>query len=95
MCVYEILPGVKSNVADLKMIPNVSLKYCRKYCDDEPECGAFEYNKGRCHLKKYEKFYDLEPEKHSTVYLKKGNSNYFVLWMILVIIACVAFYVMC
>lgn len=100
--VYEIIPYTNmktpdggSNI-DLEEYKRTSLHVCKRFCNDTPDCVAFTWspdNKGTCTLKKamgetgYQKDYQL--------YIKKGNSNYILLWIMLAIVFIGLFMFMC
>nr|QBK85704.1 MAG: PAN domain protein [Marseillevirus LCMAC101] len=101
MSVYEILPFTNmpnpvGGDIDLEKYKRTSLHVCKRFCKDTPDCVAFTWNpdsKGTCTLKNgmgntnYEEGYQL--------YIKKGNSNYILFWIIMAICLIALFMFMC
>ena len=102
MSVYEILPFTDMNAPegdnsiDLEKYKRTSLHVCKRFCNDTPDCVAFTWspeNKGTCTMKKAMGKTDYV--EGFQLYIKKGNSNYILLWIIAAIILIGLFMFMC
>lgn len=109
MPTYEIVPETTmlgANVED-GVYKNTNINKCRKLCNDKWECEAFVWEKsvssdsdsdkvdhGTCTLK-LEADSPRSYSANSTVYLKKGNPSYFLIWLALGIFFVMAFFIMC
>lgn len=93
--VYEIVPEteIRGNALgdDIK---GVGIGKCRELCDGTDECEAFvwqEVNKsGVCSLKK-----NSEGARgwnsQTTLYIKRGNHSYWLLWIFLILLGIILF----
>ena len=100
MSVYEILPFTDMPAPDgsdlEKPEKRTSLHMCKRFCKDTPDCVAFTWspeNKGTCTMKK--SIGNTEYKKDYQLYIKKGNSNYIILWIIAAILFIGLFMFMC
>jgi len=100
--VYEILPftdaltPAESSDIDLEKYKRISLHVCKRFCNDTPDCAAFTWspgNKGTCTLKKA--IGDTSYAEGYQLYIKKGNSNYILLWIAAAILFVGLFMFMC
>ena len=91
--VYEIIPFTDMNDPngdgniDLEKYKRTSLHMCKRFCNDTPDCVAFTWspdNKGTCTMKKA--MGDTGYKEDYQLYIKKGNSNYILLWIMLAIV---------
>lgn len=99
MTTYEIIPETDmSNDYNLgDPIPQVSISTCRRFCNDEGDCEAFvwsDVNNGTCTLKKNADS-PRQWNKLSTLYIKKGNPSYWLLWVFLGILGVLVFLILC
>lgn len=101
MSVYEILPytdmvSSSEKPIDLEKYKRTSLHVCKRFCRDTPDCVAFTWNpdsKGTCTLKNA--MGNTSYKEGSQLYIKKGNSNYILLWIMLAIVLVGFFMFMC
>jgi hypothetical protein len=100
--VYEIIPYTDMSAPDgngnidLEKYKRTSLHVCKRFCNDTPDCVAFTWNpdsKGTCVLKK--SMGETNYKKDYQLYIKKGNSNYILLWIMLAIVFIGLFMFMC
>ena len=95
MPVYEIIPFTDMTLNDsngndtsnLEIYKRTSLHTCKRFCGDTPDCVAFTWNpdsKGTCALKN--EIGDTGYKEGNQLYIKKGNSNYTLLWIMLTIL---------
>ena len=98
--VFEILPYTDMNAPDdtidLEKYKRTSLHTCKRFCNDTPDCIAFAWsteNKGTCTLKNA--MGKTEYNDKFQLYIKKGNSNYILLWIMLAILFIGLFMFMC
>ena len=50
-CNYSYQPGTNYGTPDYQQLPNLSLSNCVKSCCGDPNCLAYTYQSGTCHLK--------------------------------------------
>jgi hypothetical protein len=50
-CNYSYQPGTNYGTPDYQQLPNLSLTNCVKSCCGDPNCLAYTYKSGTCHLK--------------------------------------------
>ena len=50
-CNYSYQPGTNYGTPDYQQLPNLSLTNCVKSCCGDPNCLAYTYQSGTCHLK--------------------------------------------
>ena len=84
MSVYEIIPFTDMTLdnSNLETHKRTKLKLCQRFCSDTPDCVAFTWNpdsKGTCVLKS--RIGETEYKKNYQLYIKKGNSDYILLWI--------------
>ena len=101
MPTYEIIPETTINGYDLSQsVSDISSSKCRKMCDNEDECVAFAWTSGGsgikslCSLKKNSTAPTSYNSK-STLYIKKGNPSYWILWTFFAILGIVIFMSLC
>lgn len=72
----------------------LSLSECERLCNSLEECVAFEYNpiKG-CHVKHTLRETEISP--NTNLYVKGERSNFWWLWIMLIILGVLVFVLMC
>lgn len=99
--VYEIspftdMPNPVGGEMDLENYKRTSLHMCKRFCKDTSDCVAFTWNpdnKGTCTMKK--SMGATEYKEGYQLYIKKGNSNYILLWIMAAIFFIGLFMFMC
>ena len=111
MAVYNIIPETNMMGGDLSITNGIGPRLCRRFCDDDEKCKAFvwtnkksslplrRHDKEICILKRYifsdslggKTYNDTE----SVLYIKKGNSNYWILWVFIGILSIILFVGFC
>nr|QBK86550.1 MAG: PAN domain protein [Marseillevirus LCMAC102] len=95
MTTYEIIPETDLPGHDLsKILPRTSIATCRQMCNESYDCESFVLKDGTCILKKSSEV-PTKYDSHATLYIKKGNSNFWVLWVFLIILGIIVFMAMC
>jgi hypothetical protein len=98
MTTYEIVPETEIKGYDLgETVPQTSISTCRRMCNDNRDCEAFvwsDINEGTCSLKSNATVLRNWNE-NSTLYIKKENSSYWLLWMFLAILGIMVFLILC
>ena len=98
MTTYEIVPETEIKGYELgKSTPQTSISTCRRMCNDESECEAFVWSDrddGTCSLKRNSTA-PRQWDQHTTLYIKKGNSSYWLLWVFLAVLGIVVFLILC
>lgn len=101
MTTYEIVPETEISGFEYelgKILPQTSITTCRRMCNDEGECDAFgwsDQNDGTCSLKKGSSSAPRRWRQNATLYIKKGNSSYWLLWVFLAVLGVMVFLILC
>ena len=98
MTTYEITPETEIKGYDLSSpIYDTSTATCRRFCNDDGNCEAFVWRgskNGTCILKSKSDG-ATSWNSDSILYIKRGNSGYWLLWIFLAILGIIIFIKMC
>lgn len=98
MPVYEIIPhtNLSSKFPPIGFYSyKVGLDKCRELCDDNDKCMGFTWTDediGICKLREAINAGTTKDSSDNTVlYIKRGNSNYWLLWTFLILLGIIFF----
>lgn len=97
MSTYEIVPLTSSSDSPYKIENNIGIEKCRKICNKDHEmCLSYQYTYDNTQKSSKCLFFNKKLQKtshssDSTLYIKKSNPSYWILWLFL---ACLLFIIL-
>lgn len=100
MATYEIVPLTTSSDQPSTTIQNIDLRKCRELCTSDDECAGYLYNyppdkKGETSCSFFKKISKTKPSQTSSLYIKKENHSYWILWLFLACLFFIIFFSRC
>lgn len=101
MATYEIVPLTTSLDQPYNTIENVDLGKCRSICSSDDDCVGYLYNyppdkKGERSCSFFnKKLNKTGPSQNSSLYIKKENHSFWILWLFLACLFFIIFFSRC